>query len=289
MGADARRDTQRLLGSRLTVSYAVVGHVEWVEFLRVPVMPQTGEIVHATERWEGPGGGGAVAAAQLSRLAGDVTFFTALGDDELGYRARAALEEAGIRVEAVHRALPTRRGVVHVDPEGERTITVVGERMGPHGGEELDWDVLGAADAVYHTAGDDEALRRARGAGVLVATSRVLDALAGGSVVIDALVGSSGDSSETYVEGSLDPAPALVVRTDGDRGGSYSVRAGHWERYAAVPIEGVVSDRYGAGDSFAAALTFGLGEGMDVPDALALAARSGAEAVLRKGPLNLVE
>jgi ribokinase len=290
MGPDARLDAQRLRGDRLTVSsYAVVGHVEWVEFLRVPAMPATGEIVHATERWEGPGGGGAVAAAQLARLAGDVTFFTALGDDELGHRSRSTLEEAGIRVEAIHRGTPTRRGVVHIDPRGERTITVVGERMGPAGDEDLDWDALGSAAAVYFTAGDGEALRRARNAGVLVATSRVLDALAGGAVAIDALVGSSGDSSETYEEGSLDPAPHLVVRTEGDRGGSFSVRPGRWERYPAVSVEGLVSDLYGAGDSFAAGLTFGLGEGMDAPDALTLAARCGAEATVRKGPLNLAE
>ena len=49
---------------------AVVGHVEWVEFLSVPHLPAAGEIVHATDSWAEPGGGGAVAAVQLAKLGG---------------------------------------------------------------------------------------------------------------------------------------------------------------------------------------------------------------------------
>ena len=66
---------------------AVVGHVEWIEFARVPHLPAPGEIVHATESWQEAGGGGAVAAVQLAKLAGGRDFFTALADDELGRRA----------------------------------------------------------------------------------------------------------------------------------------------------------------------------------------------------------
>ena len=57
---------------------AVVGHVEWMEFARVPALPAPGDIVHATEVWEEAGGGGAVAAVQLAKLAGGAVFFTAL-------------------------------------------------------------------------------------------------------------------------------------------------------------------------------------------------------------------
>ncbi len=48
---------------------AVVGHVEWVQFARVPHVPPAGEVVHASEPFEEPAGGGAVAAVQLARLA----------------------------------------------------------------------------------------------------------------------------------------------------------------------------------------------------------------------------
>src|SRR5919198_2779838 len=93
---------------------AVVGHVEWIEFARVERMPTAGQIVHATDAWEEPGGGGAVAAVQLAKLAGGATFFTALGDDELGHRAKAELEALGLRVEAAFRDEPQRRGLVHL-------------------------------------------------------------------------------------------------------------------------------------------------------------------------------
>ena len=68
------------------VRAAVVGHVEWVEFVRVDRVPVPGEIVHAHETWTEPAGGGAVAAMQLLRLAGAATFYTALGDWESTWR-----------------------------------------------------------------------------------------------------------------------------------------------------------------------------------------------------------
>ena len=40
------------------VRVAVVGHVEWVEFVRVPSVPRPGEITQALESWEEPAGGG---------------------------------------------------------------------------------------------------------------------------------------------------------------------------------------------------------------------------------------
>src|SRR5437763_978981 len=126
---------------------AVVGHVEWVEFLRVPHVPTAGEIVHTLESWAEPAGGGSVAAVQLAKLGGGADFFTALGDDEIGHRAH---EEPG-------------------------------------------------------------------------------------------------------------------------------------RPFAAAPLPGPAVDTYGAGDSFAAGLTYGLAAGMDVPDAVALAARCGAAAITGRG------
>src|SRR6266498_2872769 len=140
---------------------AVVGHVEWVEFARVERLPAPGEIVHALESWEEPAGGGAVAAVQLARLAGECLFITALGDDDLGHRAKRELESLGVRVEAAWREEPQRRAFVHVDSAAERTITVIGERVGPRADDALPWGELEGADAVYFTAGDAAAVRKA--------------------------------------------------------------------------------------------------------------------------------
>ena len=81
----------------------MVGYVEWVEFVRGDHVPAAGEIVHATDGFEEPAGGGAVAAAQLARMAGSATLITALGDDEVAGRSRRGLAELGVQVEAATR------------------------------------------------------------------------------------------------------------------------------------------------------------------------------------------
>src|SRR5258706_6815445 len=133
---------------------AVVGHVEVIDFIRVEHLPAPGEIVHALDAWQGAGGGGSVAAVQLAKLAGACTFYTALGDDDLGHRALEELRGHGLDVEATFRPAPQRRGVTYVDAAGERTITVIGERLAPHAADPLPWDALAQTDAVYLTAGD---------------------------------------------------------------------------------------------------------------------------------------
>src|SRR6059058_4936111 len=123
---------------------AVVGHVEWVEFLRVPHVPAAGDIVHASEVFEQAAGGGSVAAVQLRKLAGSCLFLTALGDDEVGRRAAADLESRGVGVEAAWRGDERqRRAVTFVDDAGERTITVLGDRLVPRRVDALPWEELG--------------------------------------------------------------------------------------------------------------------------------------------------
>ena len=263
---------------------AAIGHVEWVEFARVERVPLPGEIVHTEETWAEPAGGGAVVAVQLAKLAGGATFFTALGDDELGHRAFDELTALGLRVEAVWRDEPQRRAFVFVDAAGERTITVFGARLGPSGEDDLDWDALDGADAAYFTAGDALAVRRARSAGCLVGTARALEPLAESGVQLDALVASGIDAGERYEPGTLDPEPRLVVRTAGAGGGTWERPGAAEGRYAASELPGSVADAYGCGDSFAAGLTHGLGAGMDVPEALELAARCGAACLTGRGP-----
>jgi ribokinase len=258
--------------------------MEWCEFAEVPHMPETGEIVHATATFQEPGGGGAVAAVQLKKLAGGATLFTAFGDDEDGHRAQARLTELGVDLQAGFRPEPQRRAFVHVDDRGERTITVLGPRLGPHGGDDLDWGRLDDTDAVYLTAGDVEAVRHARRARVLVATPRGLDTLSEAHVELDALVSSGRDPGEVYRGGDLDPVPKLVVRTLGATGGEWETASGERGRWAPASLPGPVRDAYGAGDSFAAGLTYGLGAGWEIDKAVELAARCGAACMTGHGP-----
>jgi ribokinase len=281
----SRGDLEPALGDRLgALRLAVVGHVEWAEFLRVPALPTAGEIVHATDRWEAPAGGGAVSAVQLTELAGHATFFTALGDDALGHRAADELERLGLEVRAVFRkGQPQRRVIVHLEPTGERTITVIGDRMGPRGDELLGWDDLDF-DAVYFTSGDVGAVVAARRARVLTSTARALATLRDANVPLDALVHSDLDVDERYDDGDLTPPPELVVATERGTGGRWEARDGSRGRYEAVEPPGPVRDTYGCGDAFAAGLTASLGAGLDVDASLELAARCGAFVASLDGP-----
>ena len=56
---------------------------------------------------------------------------------------------------------------------------------------------------------------------------------------------------------------------------------GEW---AAAEVPGPVVDAYGCGDSFAAGLTFALGEGRPIDEALAVAASWGAHTLTLRGP-----
>ena len=266
---------------------AVVGHVEWIEFVEVPRVPLPGEIVHADRSFEAPGGGGAVAAVQLAKLAGGATLLTALGDDEVGHRCERELSGLGPRVRTVYRDEPQRRGFVYLDSNGERTITVLGPRLGPSGGDPLPWDELEETAGVYFTAGDAEAARRARQAGVLISTARALETLRGARVELDVLVSSGNDPGERYEPGTLDPPPRYLVRTDGSKGGTWESSAGESGRWEPAPLPGPVTDSYGCGDSFAAGLTFGLSSGMPIEEALDLAARCGAACLTGRGPYEV--
>jgi ribokinase len=266
------------------VRVAVVGHVEWIELAVVDHVPEPGDIVHVLEYAQEPAGGGAVAAVQLARLAGECLFITALGDDDLGHRAKRDLESLGVRVEAAWRDEPQRRAFVHVDSAAERTITVIGERMGPRGEDALPWGELEGADAVYFTAGDAAAVRRARAADSLTATVRAIGALAAAGVQIDLLVSSANDAGERYRPGDIEPPPRLLARTDGAAGGSLETADGTTTHWQAAPLPGPAVDTYGAGDCFAAGLTYGLAEGRSPGEALALGARCGAACVTGRGP-----
>ena len=261
---------------------AVIGHVEWCEFVRVERVPLAGEIADASAFTEEPAGGGAMAAVQMARLGGQCDFFTALGDDPAARRSIDRLGALGVTVHAAKRFEPTRRAWVHTDSQGERTITVIGKKLVPALDDPLSWDVLDAADAVFFVAGDDGVLGRARGARLLGATTRSLPP--GPGVALDVAIGSSNDASEAFAPGDLQPPPAVSVWTNGAAGGRWLAADGREGTYKAAALPGAVADSYGAGDSFAAATTFALGRGDSIEDALALGAQCGAKQLTRSGP-----
>jgi ribokinase len=262
---------------------AVVGHVEWVDFAVVPRLPRPGEILHVHEFWDEAAGGGAVAAVQMAKLTGSSLFLTALAGDRLGAGAAEQLSRYGVNVHAGARPGIQRRGFTYLTDDGERTITVLGDRLVPHGDDDLPWDALDDVGGVYFTGGDAAALQAARRADVIVATPRAGDALRESGVVVDVLVRSGKDEGEEMEPAELDPPPKNVVTTMGAKGGRWEGEAGSgtWE---PLPLPGPIVDEYGAGDSFAAGITTGLAAGMPLADAIHLGSRCGVANLMGRGP-----
>ena len=97
-----------------------------------------------------------------------------------------------------------------------------------------------------------------------------------------AAASAAGDPPVAWLSldpGDIEPAPALVVTTSGALGG--------WMQpggpFSAAPLPAPMEDTYGAGDSFAAGLTFALAQGLDPQDAVGFAARCGAAALTGRG------
>ncbi|WP_235300084.1 PfkB family carbohydrate kinase [Synechococcus sp. GFB01] len=261
---------------------AVVGHVEVVSFVAVEHLPRPGEIARGEALLELPAGGGAVVAVQLARLTGrPVTLITALGRDAVGRQAERQLQELGLSLQVAWRDAPTRRGISFCDRSGERTITVIGERLAPAAADPLAWAALEHADGVFVSAADAAALQRARRARCLTATPRVrLPLLRQAAVRLDALIGSGLDPAERCEPGDLEPQPRLLIRTTGAAGGE-ALPGG---RFLALPLQGPVIDAYGAGDSFAAGVTAGLAAGWSPQQAISLGCHCGRACLGALGP-----
>jgi len=262
---------------------AVVGHAEHITLGRVPALPDPGGIAHL----EGPrvfaGGGGGVAFAQLSKSRAEVHFFTCLGDDDAAAAVAAQLLATGACIHAARRGERHTRDVVLVTPDGERTIVVVGEPLQPARADPLPWHLLAGCDAAYFTAQDPEAIAAARAARILVVTARRRASLNRSGVEADVVLGSAGDPREVSALADYPVPPKALILTEGAEGGRVITASGS-RRFRAAPIAPSGGAAYGAGDSFAGALTFYLAAGLEPVDACEAAARHGAAVLAGLNP-----
>jgi ribokinase len=266
---------------------AVVGHVEWVDFLVVSHLPGPGEILHVASAHEAPAGGGGMAAYALTALTGSGAFWTVLGDDARAEGSARMLRDAGVEVRGgVREGAAQRRVITYLSGDGERTITVLGERFIPQGDDAgADWAGLSSYDAIYLTAGDAAVTRAARGAGLLAVTARARDSILAAGVPVDVLIGSATDPGERLDDELLAVArPGLIVQTEGAAGGSWRAADGSSGRWDATPLPGAPVDAYGCGDAFATALTAALARGDSIAGACTLAAHVGAALLCERAP-----
>jgi ribokinase len=260
---------------------AVVGHIEWVDFVPVDRFPAPGDVVHGEQASARAGGAGSVVAAVLADLGAEVDFFTALGRDAYGEAAGAELTARGVNMQVAWRETPTRRALTLLGGDGERTIVTIGDRLEPHGSDALPWERLNGAAGAYFTAGDRAALERARAASVLTASPRGRGALNEHGPTLDALIFSARDHDERAWAERISGRTRLLVATDSERGGRWwGESRGSW---TPVAPPGPVRDAYGCGDSFAAGFTYGLAAGRSVAEAAQVGAQCGARALTRAG------
>ena len=266
---------------------AVIGHVEHVTLGTVPAVPRAGEIAHLEAPRFFPGGGGGIAFYQITRSTAEVLLYTALGDDDAAASLRERLARTKARVHAAHRAVPHTRDLVLITPDGERTIVVVGEPLHPERADPLPWEELASCDAAYFTAQDPAALAAARAARVLVVTARRREALSRSGVRPDVVVGSALDPREACSLGDFPESqrPEALVLTEGAKGGTV-YRASGAQRFPAPPQPKRRGGAYGAGDSFAGALTWCLAADVPIFEACLRAARHGSAVVGALEPLE---
>ena len=264
---------------------AVIGHVEHITLGRVAAVPRPGEIAHLqAPRWF-PGGGGGVAFFQLTRCPAEILLYSALGDDEAAAQVERALSRTGATIHAARREEPHTRDVVMITPDGERTIVVVGEPLHPRRTDALPWDALATCDAAYFTAQDPAAIQAARAARLLLVTARRKAALDASGVRADVVVGSALDPRESWTMDEYAVRPSAQVLTEGAAGGAIRDAAGT-RRFRAPPSPPAGGSAYGAGDSFAGALTWYLASGLPLLEACERAGKHGAAVLGSLDPLR---
>ena len=269
------------------LNFAVVGHVEWMNFLKVDQLPKPGVISHSEKSIEYPAGGGSVIAKTLSELTNNqVHFFTSLGNDYYGEQSFKILSNYGIRLHVAWRDKPTRKGFSLIDSNGERSITVIGERLAPTYKDKLDWNLFEKMDGVFITASDSEIFKKARIADSLCTTPRVgINIINKSNVFLDGLIGSNLDPGEVFSLSDISIKPKLIIKTEGENGGILYPGG----RYEALINAKQKIDSYGCGDAFAAGILYGLSSKWSIDEILSLAKLLGRDASECFGPYKINE
>ena len=264
------------------LKFAVIGHIEWINFLKVDLLPEPGIITHANTSLELPAGGGALIAKTLYELSNnEIHFFTSLGKDYYGEKSFDFFKKIGINLHVAWRSEPTRKGFSLIDKKGERSITIIGKRLAPSFNDDLDWEILRDMDGIFITAGDNNLFKKAREANILCTTPRVgIDLINQSKVNLDALIGSNLDPDESFLLSDLNEKHRYVIKTEGEKGGICIPGGG----FNAINNKSQKIDSYGCGDSFAAGILYGLTESWPIEKALKLGTVLGRNCIEHFGP-----
>ena len=269
------------------LKFAVIGHIEWINFIKVDQLPKPGLISHSNKSLEYPAGGGTVIAKRLQELThNQVHFFTALGNDFYGNQCLNILENMGIKLHVAWCDKPTRKGFSLIDSEGERSITIIGDRLAPTHKDNLDWSILNEMDGVFITAADVEIFKKSRIVKTLCSTPRVgLNIINESKIFLDGLIGSNLDPGEAFSLTELSLKPKFVIKTEGENGGIL-FPGGRYKAFENIKDK---VDSYGCGDSFAAGILYGLASKWSIEESLNLAKILGRNCSEHFGPYGNID
>jgi ribokinase len=274
----------------MTGRVIVVGSVNIDLVVTGRTLPAPGETViggRFSQHHGGKGGNQAVAAA---RLGATTSFVGAVGDDDFGRSARAALEAERIDVSEL-RTLPdqaTGVALILVDAHGENSISVASGANGAVSPEQVAASVAalapGPGDVVLvgHEIPTPVVAEALRAAGERGATTILNPAPASGldaeTVALAELVTPNEGELATLHQAGV-RAERLLVSL-GSEGADLRTPDGS-VRIAALPVEAV--DTVGAGDTLNGALAAALATGLPLEAAARRAVAAASLAVTKPG------
>ena len=269
-----------------TLRACVVGSVNVDLFVLVDELPGRGETVLGRGSRRAVGGKGANQAVALSRLGASVAVVGAVGDDDDGHAAAAALAADAVEHGGLRRIAdqPTGLAAITVDARGENTIVVTAganESCTPSVVREEGWRIEQAevvvaqleipVDSVLEAFGIADARRRLRVLNGAPARPlpdgmfRLTDVLIVNEVEA-AMLSEVRHDPEEAAFGLVERGPNVVVVTLGKEGSLAVENTGVVHRAAAHPVTPV--DTTGAGDAFVACFALLHASGADVAESL---------------------
>ncbi len=258
----------------------VVGSVNLDFSASVSRLPAAGETVTGATLERFPGGKGANQALAARRLGADVTLIASVGDDATAGEALALLREGQVDLTrcVTHPTAPTGVALISVAASGENHIVVA-----PGANASLAVDELPDADALIcqlEVPGDTVADIAGRFDGFFcanLAPAKEIDV----AVLTRADLVVVNETEAAWYGDSLRACGGMIATTHG-AGGAELRKDGELLATARPPAVDAI-DTTGAGDTFTAALTVALVEGMSPRGALEFACAAGACAATRRG------